>query len=78
METGTFLNADVQSYINQNYVPLQYESGRDAEQFHRFGITATPTHIILNAQGDEIHRSVGFKDAKDFIAELEKGRGTTA
>lgn len=72
METGTFLNEDVRELINKSFVPLKYESGRDSEQFQRFNVRATPTYVFLNSKGDEIHRLIGYYNAADLIAELEK------
>jgi thioredoxin-related protein len=74
METVTFLNENVQKHIKQNFVPLKYESGPDAEQFLRFGITATPTYVILDSKGDEIYRMIGFHNADDYIGELDSAR----
>lgn len=70
METGTFPNEDVQKYIKQYFVPLKYESGRDAEQFARFGVFATPSFFILDANGDEVYRMVGYYSPEDFITQF--------
>lgn len=74
METGTFLRENVKDYVNKYFIPLKYESGRDAEQFLRFAVTATPTFLVLNTEGDEIYRTVGYSGADDFINHLEKSR----
>lgn len=66
METGTFPKKEVQEIINTSFVPLKFESGRDAEQFLRFGIRATPTFIFLDKEGNELHRVVGAYSAPDF------------
>ena len=74
METGTFLQGNVQEYINRFFSPLKYESGKDAEQFLRFSIKGTPTYIILDSNGDEISRVTGFNKGDDFIRELDTAR----
>ena len=71
METGTFLNDDVRDHVNKYFVSIKYESGKDAEQFPRFNVRATPTYIFLDPKGDEVHRLVGFYSADEFIGELE-------
>ncbi len=71
METGTFLKESVMENINKKFVALKYESGKDSEQFLRFGIKATPTYVILDSKGNEIHRMTGFHNADDFIKQLE-------
>jgi thioredoxin-related protein len=71
METGTFLKENVQDHIKKYFVPVQYESGKDSEQFLRFAVMATPTYIFLDSKGDEIYRTIGFYSADDFIKQLE-------
>jgi protein disulfide-isomerase len=40
----------------------------------KFGVEGYPTVVVLNSDGKEIKKSVGYdgESAKDFIAELEK------
>ena len=74
METGTFLNDAVQDHILENFIPVKYESGKDAEQFTRFSISATPTYIILDARGDEVYRMIGYYSPEDLIGQLVSAR----
>lgn len=80
METDTLPQEMVQDHIRTNFVPLKYESGRDAEQFHRFDVRATPTFIVLDSGGNERSRFIGYRDPRDFVEELEKaeGKGTSS
>lgn len=70
METGTFPNQDVQKYLREYFIPLKYESGRDADQFSRFGVFAMPSFFILDANGDQVYRMVGYYSPDDFITQL--------
>jgi thiol:disulfide interchange protein len=74
METGTFLQENVQEYLGKYFVPLRYDSGRDGEQFMRFSIRGTPTYIVLDAGGNEIDRLIGYSEADDFISRLDGAR----
>jgi thioredoxin-related protein len=74
METGTFLQEGVQENIGKYFVPIKYESGRDAEQFYRFAITQTPTYVVLNSGGDEVFRMTGYYEADDFIEKIGEAR----
>ena len=74
METGTFLKDDVQDHIRENFIPVKYESGKDAEQFTRFSIVAFPTYVILDAQGDEVYRMIGYYSPEDLIGHLISAR----
>lgn len=74
METGTFLQDKVQDYINNNFVALKYNSGPDAEQFRRFDVRMTPTYVVLDADGNELGRVIGYQAPDEFIDQI-KGLG---
>jgi thioredoxin-related protein len=74
METGTFLTENVREHVSKYFVPLKYESGRDAEQFLRFGISASPSYVFLDSKGNEVHRIIGFHSEKDFIKQADYAR----
>lgn len=74
METGTFPDKELQDYLNKHFVALKFESGKDAEQFLRFDVKATPTFIVIDSVGDEIYRKIGFFEPDLLIEQLEKVR----
>jgi thioredoxin-related protein len=78
METGTFQTASVEEVVNTYFVPLKYESGKSAEQFMRFSVKATPTYVVLDADGNEIYRTIGYYEADDFISQLKIARAKVA
>ena len=43
----------------------------------RFRVKWTPTVIVLDSDGDEHHRFIGFLPPEDFIGQLILGRGKT-
>lgn len=71
METGTFLQENVMEYVGKNFIPLKYESGRDSEQFMRFNIRGTPTFLVLDPDGNETLRLLGYYGPDEFIEQLE-------
>jgi thioredoxin-related protein len=71
METGAFLKDEVIEYINSKYVALKYESGKDGEQFMRFQVRGTPTFMVLDAEGNELHRMMGFMGHEELLKQLE-------
>jgi thioredoxin-related protein len=75
LKSLTLSTEDVREYINKYFVPLKYESGMDAEQFQRFSITAMPTIIVLDSDGNELFRKIGYFEPGIFIANLEQARG---
>ena len=44
----------------------------------RYSVKWTPTIIILDAEGDEHHRFIGFLQPEDFIAQMTLGKGKLA
>ena len=66
------LNAEcVQDYVNTYFIPLRYESGADSDQFMRFCVTARPAVLVLDAEGTEIFRKIGYFEPEVFIKKLE-------
>jgi hypothetical protein len=74
METVTFLREHVQDYVNDNFVAIKYNSGPDSEQFRRFDISLTPTCVVLDDEGNELGRVIGYQAADEFIEQV-KGLG---
>ena len=70
METGTFPDETVQKYIREYFIPVKYESGRDAEQFSRFSVFSIPSFFILDADGDEVYRMLGYYSPDDFVTQF--------
>lgn len=78
MNKCTLITENVQEFIKKYFVAVKYESGIDADQFMRFGITAKPAIIVLDAAGNEIFRKIGYFDPDIFIEKLEKARKKAA
>ncbi len=78
MGAGTFPDRALQQYIEKNYVPVKYVSGVDSEQFHRYGILVEPVFIVLDPEGNEIYRKIGYFQADLLIEQLEKAKEKAA
>jgi len=74
MGTGTFPDNDLIKYIGRYFIPVKYISGIDAEQFSRFNINAVPAFLVLDSEGNEIYRKIGFFEADLLIEQLNKAR----
>ena len=74
MNKCTLLTENVQEYIRTYFIPLKYESGVDSDQFIRFAVTAKPAIIVLDSEGNEIFRKIGYFEPDLFIEKLEKAR----
>jgi thioredoxin-related protein len=78
MKKCTLLTECVQDYIKKYFIPIKYESGADSDQFLRFGVTAKPAIIVLDSDGNEIFRKIGYFEPGLFIEKLEMARKKAA
>ena len=78
MNTCTLITPRVQDYINIHFISIKYESGTDSDQFMRFGVTAKPAVIVLDSEGNEIFRKIGYFEPDVFIEKLEMARKKAA
>lgn len=74
MDTVTYSNKDVVNFINNYLIPLRIDvsDGTQDDDFHHFW---TPTTAILNMNGDEIQRTVGFMQPQEFLVKMHLGLG---
>ena len=74
MDAVTYPQEDVARFINQNVVALRVGSG-EQPMASDFNITWTPSLLILDADGKEHQRTLGFFAPEDLIPSLLKGIG---
>jgi TolA-binding protein len=55
-------------------VPVKFHIRERKDMFDRFRAQWTPTHLVVDADGNEIHRIEGFLPTEDFLVQLEMGR----
>jgi thiol:disulfide interchange protein len=85
LRTKVFSDPDFVKFASQNLVLVDVDFPRRKQQAEelkkanealseRFKIEGFPTVIVLNGDGKELTKKVGYdgQSAKDFIAELEK------
>jgi len=71
----TYPDANVCFSVENYFIPLQVDFNKNKALVKRFGIKWTPTIVILDADGDEHHRFIGFLPPEDFIAQIILGKG---
>jgi hypothetical protein len=74
MDAVTYPDKKVINFISDNLVPLRVPS--DGPTAANFKVKWTPTLVILDAEGIEHYRSVGFLPADEFIPWLLLGMAT--
>src|SRR5687768_16534879 len=70
MGAVTYPNPEVDQYIRDHFVPVQYNVGEHPEAFQQFNAAWTPTIIIQDTEGKEHRRSEGYLDPQRFLAEM--------
>lgn len=76
MNTVTYSDERVKAYLNRFLVPVKVHCDFDhpSEEMRRYGVKWTPTLLVLDENGQEHHRCVGFLPPEEFVAHLSLGR----
>ncbi|WP_443945104.1 thioredoxin family protein [Pedobacter sp. AW1-32] len=86
MEHEVFTKENVFEFANKNFTSTYYQcdtSANDAPSIKNrysqakalekeFNVYSYPTFIILNSQGQEVHKIVGYRTDSEFISELKR------
>ncbi len=77
MNTGPYSDEKVKKFLEEQFVPVRSQCFWDkpTEPMQRFGIKWTPTFLVLDADGKEHHRFVGYVPPDDLFANLGLGKG---
>ena len=73
MGAVTYPNEGVAKFVDLNFVPVQVQSTHK-ELAEKYNVSWTPTILVLDADGKEHYRSVGFLQPDVFIATFELGK----
>lgn len=74
MGAVTYPHPEVESYLDQHVVPLQFNVAEQPDAVDRFNSAWTPTLIVQDADGREYRRSIGYLDPGRFLAEMALAR----
>jgi hypothetical protein len=74
MGAVTYPEPRVASYVNQYFVPAQFNVVETPDVMAQFNAAWTPTIIVQDASGKEHRRSEGYLDPKRFLGELALAR----
>lgn len=70
LDAKTFPDADVVKHAAQ-FVPVQIDTDQNRDLAKKFNIRALPTIAFIDADGEIAESTLGFKDAKKFVALLD-------
>ena len=72
MQAVTYASRDVATFIDTYLTPVRFDTAKGPENpdYHHIW---TPTLLVLNLQGHELQRTIGFLNDDDFIAVMHLG-----
>lgn len=56
------------------FVPVKIDVDTERDLAVRFRVDPIPAFIVLDSAGREVHRFEGYRDAREFVAELARAR----
>ena len=73
MEANVYPQQKVGDYFNKYFVSAKYdaEQGEGIEIARKYRVTAYPTYLLLDAEGNLVGKMVGGSPADDFIKKIE-------
>ena len=74
MGAVTYPQEAVAKFVDFNFVPLKIEITNTALA-QQFGVSWTPTIMVLDADGKEHYRSVGYLPPEEFVPTFQVGKG---
>ena len=69
MVKNIFPLKSVGDYYNANFInaKIDMEKGEGIELAKKFGVRVYPTYLFINGDGEEVHRTIGYVEEKDFL-----------
>lgn len=74
MGAVTYPQEAVAKFVDYNFIPVQIQV-TNTELMQKYAVSWTPTILVLDADGKEHYRSVGFLAPEEFIATFQVGKG---
>lgn len=73
MDAVTYPDAAVQAMLQAHFIPVKLQRQKDGEQIRQFTLLWTPTLLVQDGRGREVHREIGFLPPADFLPMLAIG-----
>lgn len=75
MAAKEFPQKEMGDYLNAKFIPLKMdmEQGEGPALLDRYDVNAFPTFLFINAEGELLHRMLGYMGTEEFIKNAEEG-----
>lgn len=77
LDEDVYPKPEVVEAVRQSFVPLKLNpetTEQGASLMKKFGVDGFPTILILDGEGNLVHRIVGYREAPEFVKELEAAK----
>ena len=75
MDAGTYPDSQTVSFVHDHLIAIRINVSTDGEISGKFRIQYTPTIVLVDGDGQEYYRSVGFLPPEEFIPAMLYGIG---
>ena len=74
---NTFPDKELGAYFNQKFVSIQIdmEKGEGPDLQKKYDVSAYPTLLILDKDGNMLHKLMGYRDAQTLLKEVKEFLG---
>lgn len=76
LDRTTWKNDEVIAAVHENAVPIKLNVDHNNALASKHGVRVLPTIVFLDADGNEVRRFKGYKDAGEFMYELRQATGS--
>lgn len=73
LEQRAFKSSDVIKAVHDDYIPVLVNVDQYRQIAQKYQVEAWPTDILLNSDGEVMHKGVSPQDPKQYVAMLKKG-----
>ncbi|MBI2357566.1 MAG: thioredoxin family protein [Deltaproteobacteria bacterium] len=74
----TYPQDQVVAFVHDHFVPVRIHTDAHPELCAKYHVAWTPTFVVLDADGTEHYRDIGYLPPADFMAQLTLALGHTA
>ena len=78
MDAVTYPQEKVALFVNNHFIPVKIHTDDHPELVERYRVPWTPTFIVLDTDGTERYRDIGYLPPDDFLAHMNLALGRVA
>lgn len=69
LERDTYSNDEVADFLNNNFICLRIDAGKNSDLIALYGIPGYPAMVFLSPEGKELGRILGYRQPDIFMLE---------